>query len=442
MADGFVATGNMPFARSRGTATLLPSGKVLIAGGADINGAPLDSAALYDPATGVFTPSQSHMLTPRADHVAVLLQNGKVLIAGDGNIFAAAIGIPPTKAEIYDPATDQFTATGSMLEERRAPGATLLPDGTVLFVGGSGCCLYSEIFVMPNGLGSTEIYDPTTGVFSPGGHLAAPREHPAIAPLADGTVLVTGGSWNYISQIGSTLILDTHVNDSAETYLYPSGGFHLTNGPMGGARTGHVAVRLQDDSVLVAYAAYDPSNYYLTTLPTNVEDFDAITGLFASATSPPAIDRTLFNQSVLLNNGSVLMAGGVQTNATGTPNVASADLYVPGLHAFVPTNAPMTVARASHTLTKLADGRVLVTGGLDAANNPLASAEIYDPNMITDEIFKNGFDPALLAAANTERQAPRSTCADLQAPIWKPDLGMSHEWYDRASGRICRSSGL
>jgi len=89
-------------------------------------------------------------------------------------------------AEIYDPALDRFTPTGSMTAQRGSHAAALLPDGRVLITGGTG----DDFSVGPLG---TEIFDPATGQFSPGGDLQAARDSHAAVTLTDGRVLVIGG---------------------------------------------------------------------------------------------------------------------------------------------------------------------------------------------------------------------------------------------------------
>src|ERR1700733_10569786 len=105
------------------TATLLPNGMVLVAGGVHWPDAPLlASAELYDPATGIFTATGS-MTTGRAQHSAILLADGRVFIAG---------GTGDRSTETYDPSIGAFTSTGDMISQPYAPGsATLLQDGRV-----------------------------------------------------------------------------------------------------------------------------------------------------------------------------------------------------------------------------------------------------------------------------------------------------------------------
>src|SRR2546430_3627123 len=116
-------------ARASATATLLPSGKVLVAGGFD-GAVPLASAELYDPAANRWTLTAS-MTVGRLQHSATLLANGKVLVAG-GNLPSGSYAVATASAELYDPATGTFTATGAMTKPRAVFTLTPLLDGTVL----------------------------------------------------------------------------------------------------------------------------------------------------------------------------------------------------------------------------------------------------------------------------------------------------------------------
>jgi len=124
------------------TATLLPDGKVLLAGGESEDFGRFSIAELYDPSTDTFT-AIANMTTPRAGHTATLLPNGTVLLAG---------GQPPlsTSAEIYNPATGTFSPTGNMTTPRFRQAATLLEDGTVLMTKGetdARVALAAELYV-------------------------------------------------------------------------------------------------------------------------------------------------------------------------------------------------------------------------------------------------------------------------------------------------------
>jgi hypothetical protein len=98
----------------------LPNGMVLVAGGEFVP--PLSSAELYDPASETWTETGS-LTTLRSGHTATLLPNGKVLVAGGRSL---------SSSELYDPATGTWTATGSLANERYGHTATLLPNGNVL----------------------------------------------------------------------------------------------------------------------------------------------------------------------------------------------------------------------------------------------------------------------------------------------------------------------
>ena len=153
-------TGSLTTARDAHTATLLPNGKVLVAGGVNNNGV-LTNAELYDPASGIWTLTGS-LNTARILHTATLLPNGKVLVAGGYNNTSGYL----TNAELYNPASGTWTATGSLTTARGYHTATLLPDGKVLVAGGTG---------NSGALTNAALYNPATGTWTNTGSLTTAR---------------------------------------------------------------------------------------------------------------------------------------------------------------------------------------------------------------------------------------------------------------------------
>jgi hypothetical protein len=186
------------------TATALPDGRILIAGGscstcnADFVVGKED-AELYDPASESTTPT-GHMNTARFGHTATLLNNGKILIAGgfvdiDSNGFGFEDYAASTKtAELYDSSTGLFSPTGDMNTSRGAHTATLLADGRVLITGGGTGQIGGGYSHYGTAVRSSEIYDPATGTFSPTGDMLYPRYLQSATALPNGKVLVHSSS--------------------------------------------------------------------------------------------------------------------------------------------------------------------------------------------------------------------------------------------------------
>jgi WD40 repeat protein len=319
--SSWTMTGSMSTARYSQTATLLPSGKVLVAGG--VNGV-LSSAELYDPATGTWTATGS-MATARSYHTATLLPSGKVLVAGGhgstGNL---------SSAELYDPATGTWIATGSLVRAREYHTATLLPSGKVLVAGGQ----------MGEGdpfhyLSEAELYDPATGTWMTTGSMSNARSSPTATLLLSGKVLVSGG-WN-----GASL-------KSADLYD-PATGTWTATGNMATARSSHTATLLPSGEVLVGGGT---GRGFLSS----AELYDPVTGTW-TATGSMATAR-FYHTATLLPSGKVLVAGGFD----GSSYLNSAELYDPVAGTWMAT-ASLDIARRFHTATLLSSGKVLVAGG-------------------------------------------------------------------------------
>jgi WD40 repeat protein len=237
----FSPTGAPLSDRQSGVAVTLSDGRVLIAGGSAVGSN--STAELYDPSTGKFSRTGS-LTTNRfyGPPTATLLTDGRVLLAGGGgNDGVGGLGGGVASAEIYDPKTGKFTATGSMTAPRYGHTATLLPSGLVLIVGG-----YTGD---DSSLSSAELYDPKTGKFSASGSMRRPRGQHAASSLPDGRILITGGYDMTRRTDGSGAVTELVLSS---TDLYdPATGLFTEGAAMTMARYQHAAVSLKDGSVLV-----------------------------------------------------------------------------------------------------------------------------------------------------------------------------------------------
>jgi probable HAF family extracellular repeat protein len=351
-AGRFSTTGSASNARTLHSATLLPNGKVLVAGGFNPGGPTIASAEVYDPNTGLFSATGS-LNTARRDHTATLLPNGKVLIAG-GRLPPAYAG-----AEVYDPDTGRFTPTGSMSTPRANHTATLLSNGKVLVTGGLNAGAT---------LASAELYEPNTGIFTPTGGLNTARATHTATLLPDGRVLIAGGDNGTTTAFASAELYD------------PDTGKFSTTGSMSTARTIHAATLLPPSTVrphgkvLITGGGSNPT----TGVPylASAEIYDPDTGAFSPTGSMSSArwyhSATLLPAYELRPHGKVLIAGGDMGRTTV---LASAELYDPDTGHFSPTGSLIT-GRTSHTATLLPNGAVLFAEG-DNYAHAFASAELY-----------------------------------------------------------------
>ncbi|HET6203208.1 MAG TPA: MBG domain-containing protein [Planctomycetota bacterium] len=288
VSNGFAPVPSMGTGRSGHAAVALGDGRVLVLGGLGSGGAALDAAELYDPATGDWTAIPGGMGEPRAGASATLLADGRVLVGG-----GESLGVASATLEIYDPATNAFALSSTLLSsERKDHAAVLLGDGRVLFVGGTdGASVFA----------STEFYDPSTDAVSPGPPLSTPRAGHSATRLLDGRVLVAGGS-DGISDLASV-----------EVYHPAAGAFGSAGGNLAAPRSGHLAF-------------------------------------------------------LLPHNNAVLIVGGT----SGGADLASAELFLPWSGALAPTLS-LASARSGGAGCALADdGLLLVAGG-----SGLDTAELY-----------------------------------------------------------------
>jgi deoxycytidylate deaminase len=331
---------NMTRQRAAHTATLLPNGRVLVAGGFAGDENSLASAEVFDLATGMFA-SAGDMSVPRAGHTATLLSTGKVLIAGgyNGNYLASA--------ELYDPAARTFTSTSRMATARSGHVATLLPNGKVLLAGGVG--------VGWTFLADAELYDPATNTFTATGNMLAARESHTATLLANGKVLIAGGHRGRRAAIT--------IYSSAEIYDPATGRFSVT-GDMTRIRHKHEAVLLADGRVLVIGGADERDG---RPAYTSAEIYNPARGTFTVTGQMNSPRYKLQGTAVLLTNGKVLVAGGANR----------AEVFDPSRNTFSYAAGDMGTPHFFATATRLQNGQVLIAGGYHESNSVSSSAWIY-----------------------------------------------------------------
>ena len=341
-------TGAMTKSRRNHSATLLPDGRVLAAGGFDDYGAPAQ-AELYDPDLGTWAAAGS-LVNIRNSHSATLLPNGKVLIVG-GRTTADGTGATyPTRVEIFDPKTVSWTSTGAISAGRANHTATLLPSGKVLVTGG-----YKSSY-----LSSSVLYDPVAGVWIATGSLATSRAFHTATLLSTGKVLVTGG-YN-----GSFL---------AGTEIYnPATGTWSGSGTMASARRNHTATPVAGDKILIVAGASSA-----TSLPTVTEFFDPATG--TCTTGPALVFSRELHTATPLPSGAVLVAGG--SNSYGG-YLGSSELYDPPT-VTTPSSSLITVttARIGGNVTKIGSAAMIERGVVYAPSAGNSALEIGGTGVTT-----------------------------------------------------------
>ncbi|HEX2193063.1 MAG TPA: kelch repeat-containing protein, partial [Acidimicrobiales bacterium] len=328
IAEEWNPTGSLNQPRFMHTATLLPDGRVLVAGGftdpyPNPNPAVLDTAEIYDPATGTWTPTGS-MNVRRGIHQAALLQNGKVLVAGG----RSCNGPPPATcpntfrtptAEIFDPATGTWSLTGSMSGERYNTDAAVLPDGRVLVPAGFTA-------TTPNGSNTADLYDPVTGTWNRTGNLNQGRSRGGAALLNDGRVMVMLGFRGPAIPNPTTEIYDPATNTwtFADNIDFPFSRFNFSYGVLPNGKVvlaGGQYFNGQADMGIVRNShIYDPvTNDWTNTAPLNephgtpggLSDSEQMVILSASPTSYVADPRVCGRHC-----GKAMVAGNSVTGTT------------------------------------------------------------------------------------------------------------------------------
>lgn len=316
------------------SSVLLPGGKVLVIGGIG-DGTFHSAVELYDPALNIWLP---RMPGPPSTRQSSFLQP-------DGRVFVAL----PNGSAVYDPKLDQWSEGTDGQSFHLYGAAVELLNGQILNIGGD---LGGLLGVSPQ----VERYDPSQGAWITKSALSEYKGHHTATLLQDGSVLFSGGLPGFGNSATAT----------AERYE-PATGINTVIAPMNTARYDHTATALNSGEVLICGG----SNESQSPLG-SVEMFDPKTGAWQGL--PNMSMERAEHTATLLPNGDVLVTGGFHASGQG---LSEAERFIAGTKQWIATK-PMHHARGAHTATLLPNGRLLVSGGRDGLQ-ALNSAEIFDP---------------------------------------------------------------
>ena len=401
ISDSWSSVAHMNTSRAIFPTITLPDGRILVVGGqTKVSGSwtETDSAEVYDPTLNTWTevgPINQPSVTR-----AVLLNDGTVLVVS--SIAPLTLDVPASFAQIFDPSNNSWTSVTEPALGRGSPTLTLMGNGKVLLHGGF------------DGLSApvtaTEAYDPVAQGWST---TTSPPSDIGITgvsavTLRDGKVLVTGGVAGSGDPTGSSYIYDGVANSwlgpavmpylapTSQTISWDAGFFGLTLG--GDSHT--LQLYFESNPGWSVPNPPIPDHYFASVV--NLPD-GRIMLLGGTANSLPATDVRLYDPvagswstiasmntpranfaSVLLNDGTVLVEGGIDSSGT---TLDTAEIYDSENDIWTTLSDHLNTARAYHTAVTLRNGKVLITGGDDSGGNEINSTEIYDP---TGETFLAG----------------------------------------------------
>jgi N-acetylneuraminic acid mutarotase len=302
------------------------------------------------------------LATARANHAAALVSATpgmrSVLVCG-----GSAAGVPTSSAERYDPAAATWSTRPSMVIPRLGHTATTLADGRVLVSGGTGGAGLT--------FASAELYDPVGDAWALTATMSSARTLHTATLLPDGRVLVCGGFGQRSGSLPSVPASTDQTLATAEIYD-PRTGLWSSVPSMVAARADHRAAMVPASSnagsagggVLVAGGQNGGSALVAAELYDPVANSWSSVGSMASAREAHAL--------CVLSDGRVLAAGGTSAGVVLT----SCEVFTPAAGTWRPA-AAMTGGRANHTASPISGDQVLVAGGY-SQGQPLSSAELYD----------------------------------------------------------------
>lgn len=348
-------------------------------------------------APGSLTPGPTTAVA-RAFHRATALGGGgrdprtRVLVSGGGGGDVLA-PVPSRTTEIVDAVARTVLPGPDMAVARAFHGAVRLADGRVLVCGGTDAA--------GNVTAGCELFDPVTLSFAPTGSMTTPRAAHAATLLPDGRVLVSGGLTTYVQALTNAFVVMNSAQSSAELYDPATGVWTAVGMPMASKRSGHTQTLLADGRVLLVSGidgAVNVLGFGLPTFTPSCEIFDPASNTFSAA--PSIAPGRAFHAASLLGNGEVLVSGGLAAvGVFGSAATISSSLRLVGPSWQSAAALPLDVA--FHVQESTAGGAALVLGGLSGNINGLSAVSLVGLHAGTSYAPRPALAGARAAAAAT-----------------------------------------
>lgn len=401
--------------RAAYTATTMANGDILFVGGFEGTAAAFPSADLYNFVQGSFTEIASNMSEPR------VFGSSASFASPTGVLVVGGLPFCDGSADLYNPSSNSFTKSSSTLTTAANSSfrcefftATTLLNGQVLLVGG--------LNVKDTVLNTAEIYNPATDTFTATGNMTSPRWGHSAVLLNDGSgdVLIVGGEGCFAGSANSPCPAgNDEFLETAELYNPTAGTFTQITSPLNSFRyfatatdLNQVATGVSDPMVLIAGGSDDNSSLL----------YDETTQAFSFGGNMNSI--RFFQQATPLNDalGLILITGGSGRLAFGAfgslTAINTAELYVANKGFFCSTG-DMRAARAYHAAILGMNGnnqpRVLIAGGV-GENTSLGTAELYEPPLEKSPCGPSSGTPAMSGSPADARVAVTRLLSQVSSP--------------------------
>ena len=380
----FIVQGILPGSGAQTLSVPIPSDPALLSLVAYLQAAVVDpghpSGLGISPALRIdFENADSYVTTPtltvaRALGTGNAMGDGRVLVAGggDGSLLSP---VGSNSAEVYDPVTRTLSSPLIMNSIRALHTGTTLTDGKVLLAGGIGD-------VLGNGTASCEVFDGFTNTLTPVAPMNFPRVGHVATLLNDGRVLVVGGIPTFVGGSTNLAAILNAAMANGEVYDPAANTWTLVSNTMSSNRFLPSISTQQNGRALVVSGINGATTFFGQTIPTftaTCNEYDPVTNAFVTAPSLSSGQARAGGSAITMDNGDVLICGGVISGLLGIPQATNnCQRFSGGSWSSAPN---MPAAAALPAMVRLRSGNIFIGGGIDGtllAPTATASAAVFD----------------------------------------------------------------